>query len=299
MAEVTRKRTGELLRKLFEILQKHPEGLTARDALKQLAAAVEMTPHEKGLYPAGGRRFETIVRYGTIDCVKAGWLVKQNGVWIVTDEGVSAYKKLADPEIFYKRAVQLYREWKASKQGVSKDATTDSSEEADAEKAASITYEEAQDLAWNEIDQALAGMNPYEFQQLVADLIVAMGYFVSWVSPRGKDGGVDIIAHPDALGMSLPRIKVQVKKRISEKVDVEVLRSFLAIIGDNDAGIFVSIAGFTGDAATLARSQENRTITLIDARQLVGLWIKFYDKLDSKARARLQLTPIYFLTPET
>jgi restriction system protein len=36
MAEVTRHRTGELLRKLFEILIPHPDGLPARDALKEL-----------------------------------------------------------------------------------------------------------------------------------------------------------------------------------------------------------------------------------------------------------------------
>jgi restriction system protein len=52
-------------------------------------------------------------------------------------------------------------------------------------------------------------MNPYDFQDLVADLLRAMSYHVTWVSPPGKDGGVDILAWPDALGTRPPRIKVR------------------------------------------------------------------------------------------
>jgi hypothetical protein len=41
MAEITRRRCGELLRKLFEILKQAPEGLAARSALDQLARSVQ------------------------------------------------------------------------------------------------------------------------------------------------------------------------------------------------------------------------------------------------------------------
>jgi len=58
MAEITRRRTGELLRKLFEILLREPEGLQARLALERLAGAVSLTEYEAGMYEAGGRRFE-------------------------------------------------------------------------------------------------------------------------------------------------------------------------------------------------------------------------------------------------
>ncbi len=70
MAEVTRKRTGELLRKLFEILMAAPEGLQAGVALEKLANSVTLTPYEAGLYESTGtRRFEKIVRFATVDCV--------------------------------------------------------------------------------------------------------------------------------------------------------------------------------------------------------------------------------------
>jgi hypothetical protein len=46
-------------------------------------------------------------------------------------------------------------------------------------------------------------MNPYDLQQLVADLLKAMGYYPSWISPPGRDGGLDIIAHPIRSGRAL------------------------------------------------------------------------------------------------
>ena len=49
MAEITKQRTGELLRKLFEILKQAPEGLPAKDAMAQLERAVKLTPYEAGM----------------------------------------------------------------------------------------------------------------------------------------------------------------------------------------------------------------------------------------------------------
>lgn len=108
----------------------------------------------------------------------------------------------------------------------------------------------------SEIEQHLQAMNPYDLQALVASLLRAMGYYVSWVSPPGKDGGIDILAWGDPLGTRPPRIKVQVKRR-TEAVSVEGLRAFMALLSDDEVGIFVSTGGFTKDQE-LARSQERQ-----------------------------------------
>jgi len=97
MPEVTRQRTGKLLRELFEILLVHPEGLQARDALRELAARVPPTEHKKGIYKTGGRRYDFIVRFATVDCVKAGWMVKSRGRWL-TGEGKRAWETFKEPD---------------------------------------------------------------------------------------------------------------------------------------------------------------------------------------------------------
>lgn len=295
MPEITRRRTGEMLRQLFQILLPLPEGMAAREALAKLEKHLTLTEYEQGDYASGGRRFEKIVRFATVDLVKAGWLHKDKGRWMVTDEGKQAYQTLIDPEAFYKEAVRLYHQWKTA-QPADVGGPGQETEEATA-KTASITLETAEEQAWYEIDQYLRGINPYEFQEIVAALLRAMGYHVSWVAPPGKDGGIDILAASDPLGTRAPRIKVQVKRQ-SQTVDVDGLRAFMALLGDGDVGIFVSIGGFTKAASGEARTQEKRRITLLDNEALFDLWIEYYDKLDDPARRRLPLRAIHFLAPE-
>lgn len=297
MAEVTRRRTGEFLRGLFQILLASPDGMQAKDALSKLARSVNLTEYEKGSYAAGGRRFEKIVRFATVDCVKAGWLLKVKGRWLVTDAGREALEKFPDPEAFYREAVKLYREWKASQPDAGEDANRDR-DEPSVEKAVAITFEEAEEQAWLEIQQYLQGMNPYDFQDLVGALLSAMGYYVSWIAPPGKDGGIDILAAADPLGTRPPRIKVQVKRQ-QQAVSTEGLRSFMALLGDDDVGIFVSVGGFTKDAAEEARTQEKRKVTLIDLERLFDLWVENYSKLSDEGRRRLPLKPIQFLSPDS
>lgn len=294
MANVTKARTGVLIRKLFELLIDQPEGMRAVEALNLLSNAVELTSYEAGDYESGGRRFEKIVRFATVDCVKAGWLLKEKGIWSVTEQGAQAFQAIKDPEQFYRTAVKLYWNWKKAQPVQDEDDAV----EADAEKSASITLEQAEEWAWGEIEAHLAAMNEYDFQKLVGNLLSAMGYHVGWIAPPGKDGGMDLLAFTDPLGTRPPRIKVQVKRNAnSSKIDVVGLRSFMALLGDGDVGLFVALSGFTRDAELEAR-QSHRRITLIDTTKLVELWTAHHEKLDDTARRRLPLKPVWFLAGE-
>ncbi len=131
---------------------------------------------------------------------------------------------------------------------------------------------------------------------MVGGLLVGMGYHVAWVAPQGKDGGVDIVAYRDPLGADRPRIKVQVK-RTESKVSVEGLRSFLAVLGDQDVGLFVCVSGFTRDAEDKAREQEKRQVTLVGPKELFDLWIRHYERIPQEDRSLLPLRPVWFLSP--
>lgn len=299
MPTVTRKRTGELLRALFQILVPHPDGLPAAEALAQLRAKMPPTSAEQETLKTGGMRYEIMVRWGTVDCGKAGWMTKSHGRWFITDAGKEALKAHPDGEAFYKRAVQLYHEWKSGQPGaaVAQASEVVIPESTASAQGASITFEQAGEQAWSEIETYLHAMPPYEFQALVGALLRAMGYHVGWEAPPGKDGGVDVIAYTDPLGTRPPRIKVQVKRQ-QQRVDVGGLRSFMAVLGADDVGIFVNAGGFTRDAELEARTQQVRHVTLVDLERLVDLWVEHYPKLDEAAKRRLPLQPIYFLAPE-
>lgn len=281
------------MRALFELLSVAPEGMRASEALARLAERIPPSPYEAGEYASGGRRYEKVVRFTTIVFVKSGWLAKSGGRWYLTEAGRSSFAKHKDPEKFFRAAFDGYRQWK--RQQHTEDVDDELPEVEDA--AAGITLEQAQDQAWSEIERYLSTMPAYEFQDLVAALLRGMGYHVGWVAPPGKDGGIDITAFNDPLGTRPPRIKVQVKRQ-QQKVAVDGLRSFMALLGNDDVGIFVNAGGFTKDAEDEARTQATRRVTLLDLEKLVELWKEHYRKIDEKDRRRLPLEPIYFLAPE-
>jgi restriction system protein len=294
MPEITHQRTGQFLYFICKLLIDKPEGLPAKEIMSETSKAIPLTEFESGHYPStpNSTRFEKIVRFASIALVKAGWLVKSKGRWFITTEGKQAYQKFKDPEKFYREAEKLYREWRDTRP---QEDNLDTVEE-DEGSTVAVTVEEAEELAWEQIQQYLQGMNPYDFQELVADLLRAMGYHVAWVAPPGKDRGIDIIAYTDPLGANNPRIKVQVKHR-GQSTAVDGLRAFMSVLGLDDLGIFVASGGFTSDAKDEARTQERRKVTLIDLENLFDLWVEHYPKLTQEARQRLPLKPIYFLAP--
>jgi restriction system protein len=292
MAEITKKRKGELVRAVFQVLLAEPEGLPAQEVLRRVEALRPPSEFELQDYPnrPGVRRYEKVIRFSTITSTKAGWLIKANARWSLSPEGRDAFSKYQDPERFLDEAWKIYEAWRRSRPEI----TEDGGEAAEDEETSS-TLEEASENARTAIREYIAKMPPYEFQKLVAALLKGMGYHVSYVAPPGPDRGVDIIAYRDPLGAESPRIKVQVKRQGSA-VAADSYRSFLSTIGEGDLGIFVATGGFTSDAHSEARHERRRT-TLIDMEALINLWTENYGRVSESEKALLPLTPVYFLSP--
>lgn len=295
MADVTNRRVGELQRGVLKVLLDNPDGLPAKTVIEQLKQVIPPTDFEMREYAStpGVPRYPKMVRFATIGPAKIGWMIKDRGRWRVTPEGKSAYAAYQDPEALRREAQRLWNQWKAANKSIEQPESTIS----EGEEAGTLgTYEEAEETAWSEIEQHVQSMNPYDLQKLVAALLRAMGYHVSWIAPPGPDKGIDIIAHNDPLGTSAPRIKVQVKRR-ADKINVEGLRSFISILAEQDIGIFVSTGGFTSDAESEARTKETRMVTLLDLEKLVELWVSNYEKIEESDKRLLPLKPVYYLAP--
>ena len=262
---------------------------------------VPPTEFEKGDYPKhpGIQRYGKMIRFATIGPVKAGWLIKDKGKWYLSEEGRRAYSRFQDPEEFRRESSRLYYQWLDKQPKEVVDDAEELNEGIDTTERiadASSTVEEAEETAWKEIEEYIQAINPYDLQKLVAALLRAMGYHIAWISPPGPDRGIDILAHNDPLGTTTPRIKVQVKRR-GDKINVDGLRAFMALLGEQDVGIFVSTGGFTSDAQAEARTKETRKLTLIDLEKLVELWIEHYAKVAETEKRLLPLKPIHYLAP--
>jgi restriction system protein len=295
MSALDRKRRGELLRSVFDVLIDHSDGLAAKEVLREVEGRLGLTDHEAANYPGTEtRRFEKTVRFQTINAVKAGWMVKEGGIWTPTEDGVAAHSRYSDPEQFLIEAQRLYKEWEATQPAPEQSSQEEESEEEISD--ASLTLERAEEAAWEQVRTYLSKMDPYDFQHLVAGLLRGMGYDVTWVAPPGKDRGVDIQALGDPLGTKGPRVKVQVKREQS-KSDAPTLRAFASVLHEGDVGVFVTLGGFTSDAEAEVRDSARR-IRLIGPFQLFELWARYYESMTAEDRRRLPVKFVPFLIPE-
>ena len=141
------------------------------------------------------------------------------------------------------------------------------------------------------IEDAIAKLDWQQLQELVAGIIRAMGY-KTIVSSPGPDGGVDIFASPDGLGLVEPRIFIEVKHRAGS-VGAPAIRSFLGGRHEGDRCLYVSTGGFSRDARNQALGS-NIPVTLIPMSRLRELLVDYYEALDSDTRDLVPLKRVYW-----
>ena len=134
----------------------------------------------------------------------------------------------------------------------------------------------------------------HRLEALVAAVLEAEG-FRTVQSPKGADGGVDVLAGKGPFGLDHPRICVQVKAAAG-RTDVKVVRELDSAIRrfGADQGLLVGWGGFTKPAEDEARNQFFR-IRLWNARDLLAAVYRHYPNLPQSIRADLPLKQIWVL----
>ncbi|MDB6023832.1 MAG: hypothetical protein JWM68_55 [Verrucomicrobiales bacterium] len=131
-------------------------------------------------------------------------------------------------------------------------------------------------LASDLLDQ-MGKMDPYRFEQLVIDLLFAMGYGGSraeaaQVTQKSGDGGIDGIINEDRLGLDV--IYVQAK-RWQGNVGREPVQSFVGALSGKKAnkGIFITTSDFNKNALEYINTVQHKVI-LINGKRLADLMIE-------------------------
>jgi len=279
----------------FKILKSEGGELPGKEVIDRVRKNVQFTDWEKEVYEKTGYvRWEAIMHFYTVDCAKAGYLRKSKGIWYLTPEGEQAMK--LGPVALLESASIAYKKWDAKRKAEVKEVTPeDNVDEIEIDKIQSIQIEKLQQQATSGIKDFIIQKNPYEFQDLVAALLRAMDYHTSFIAQKGKDGGIDIIAYQDPLGIQKPRIKVQVKHYPENPIGVDVIRSLKGLINHGEeVGLFVTSGRFSNEAERFAR-EANVHIKLIDGEELISLWQQYYSKMPDEDKSLLPLQAIYFL----
>ena len=274
----------------LQILKEAGGYLSGKEVMNKIADRVSLSEWELERYDKTNYiRWESILHFYSINLIKAGFLRKQKGIWYITEEGEKALK--LSPVELLEKANALYREWASA----NKKPPTDDIELEEPVAVQKVTLDQLESQAKEGLKDFIVKKNPYEFQDMVAALLHAMGYYTPFIAPKGPDGGVDIVAYQDPLGTKAPRIKVQVKHKPDTNVPVGDIKNLLGSLNkDGDVGLFVTSGGFTGDAEKLARSAHIH-VKLIDFNQFIDLWQEYYSKFTDEEKNLLPLHPIYFL----
>jgi restriction system protein len=278
----------------LQILKSNSGELNGREVIQQVGENVDLDEWATSKYEKSGKiRWQSILHFFSIDCIKAGFLIKKKGVWYLTEEGEDA---LSLGEVgLLEAATKAFRKWKKERDLDDPEDVSDDSL-VGGDKRQEATNDEIEQLALEGLKSQVKSKNPYEFQDLAAALLRGMGYYTPFVAPRGKDGGVDIVAYRDPLGTVSPRIKVQVKHR-EQSASVHEIRQLMGLLQkDGDVGIFISSGGFTSDSKITARTSHVH-VELIDLPRFIELWQEFYGKLSDEDKSLLPLLPIYFYAP--
>lgn len=139
-----------------------------------------------------------------------------------------------------------------------------------------IAYKELRETLVDELLERVRGLKPKKFEQLVVDVLVAMGYGGSQLDAaqvvgKSGDGGIDGVIKEDRLGLDM--VYVQAKRHEAD-IGPGAIREFVGSLGEHKAtkGVFITCGGFTSGAKEAAAKAHFR-IVLIDGDQLAEYMI--------------------------
>lgn len=260
------------------------------DVEDKLADQFDLTQAERDQPLPSGRQkvLHNRIHWAKFYLMKAGLVeFPKRGRFVATPAGRQLLEKA--PERINLKLLQEYPAFLEFYRAASQTGDTDGDDALPAVPPAenASTPEEQVEAAYAALHSALRGdvlvrilqNSPSFFEQVIVDLLVAMGYGGSHRNAatqlgRNGDGGVDGVINEDPLG--LDRVYVQAKRYTPGnsvgRPDVQGFLGSLVGLGATK-GVFVTTSTFTAGAVEFARHISQRVI-LIDGPRLAELMIE-------------------------
>jgi len=263
------------LLQLLEDKQEH----SLRQVIDSLTNQFNLTQEEqRELLPSGKQAiFDNRVGWARTYLKKAGLLEStRRGFFRITDRGLQVLKqKPAKIDVIFLGQFEEFRKFRAIKR--EKPMESDEEElETTPEEALANAYQNMKNELADELIQQLKASSPKQFENIVIDLLVAMGYGGSRKEAAkaiGKSGdeGIDGTINEDRLGLDV--IYMQAKKWESIVGRPEIQKFAGALQGQHaKKGIFITTSNFSKEAIDFASRVDNKII-LLDGDTLVQYMI--------------------------
>lgn len=266
--------------------------VATRDVVEKLADEFGLSAEEKeAVLPSGKQtRFSNRVHWAKNYLKQAGLVVfTGRGLFTITEVGKQVLSK--SPEKIDNKFLNQFESFQDFKSRKGTQSAVNKQEQ-EHEQEDTIDNDETPDevlrAAHKTINEALAAelldrvrnATPQFFEELIVELLVAMGYGgtsedAGKAIGRSGDGGVDGIIDQDPLGVD--QIYVQAKRYAEgNNVSAGAIRDFFGALNLKKAqkGIFFTTSTFTSSALQTAKDLGIR-IVLIDGKRLTKLMIKY------------------------
>ncbi|MER7417743.1 AAA family ATPase [Micromonospora peucetia] len=178
-------RYGLLVRTCLEVLRDAGERMHGREVLGEVANRIDLTEAEQRPHKSGVPAWNVAARFHTGDAATAGWMVKRDGLWWVTDAGRKALDTYQDPAALYAEVGRRYREVYRSR----KQARKKYESRLHTIAAALALVPDGSWTAYDDLADLVAG-SPDEIAHLLAETFVENSHRVLRV-----DGGVPSAMH--------------------------------------------------------------------------------------------------------
>ena len=209
---------------------------------------------------------------GLIEAVRRGvFRITKRGLDVLAQKPTALNLKFLDQ--FPEHLEWFHAERETPEQSITSPAITVTPEEQMGVIAGDLKKKLGSDLL-----ERIKVMNPYRFERVVLDLLLAMGYGGSreeaaTVTQKSNDEGIDGLINEDRLGLDC--IYVQAK-RWQNSVGRPDIQNFVGALAGKHAskGVFITTSAFVPNAIEYAKSISHRVI-LIDGVRLAELMIQY------------------------
>lgn len=260
---------------------------TGQETLDALAAHFALSPEERAQRLPSGKQatFTNRVAWAKSHLKRAGLIESpRRGVYRLTERGRQVLA--SSPSSVGMSYLSRFPEYVASRQGRSVGdgdrgsgpitPTLTPTDTRTPDDLLEEGYRQVRVTLVSDLRERIAAMPPAAFEQLVVDLLTAMGYggpqdHAGRVVGRGGDEGIDGVIKEDRLG--LETIYIQAKRWQGTVGRPDIQRFAGALQGQRARkGVFITTSAFTKEAEAYASAIQT-TIVLVDGAQLAELMI--------------------------
>lgn len=262
----------------------HEHNIT--DAIETLADQFGLTPEEREIpLPSGTQtRLYNRVTWALTYLTKCLLLEKTGrGRFRIAPRGTNVLKQ--NPPKINNTFLKQYAEYRAftstkhvpalTDSGTADESSDDTNHSTPLERVEG-GYKQLRETLIADLLERVRAMKPKMFEQLVVDVLVAMGYGGSQLDAaqvvgKSGDGGIDGVIKEDRLGLDMVYLQA---KRYESDIGPAAIREFVGSLGEHRAtkGVFITCAGFTSGAIEAAAKAHFR-IVLIDGDTLAEYMI--------------------------